>query len=124
MPSAEQLRNELRLDHDEDPDDVLMMIDILARERQRTLRIPASLKDHRLAGKIICVILDPVKTSVYLETARIFRRRFDGISKSKSTQEVFKKSLDPTVLGVRSIDDAVLQGFQQLFRKLEDTTTA
>jgi len=99
---------------DENPTDVVTMIDLLASARAAAAGRSPMEKDYRFAGKILCVSFDPVKTQAYRAELRLVRTHFRGISQDSTKAKRFTVALSNT-LAVENFRKAVGTPVHKLF---------
>ena len=93
----------------EDPKDVLAMMEILATARAEQRGDTPTDQDWQFAGKILCVIFDPVKVTItgYSEQTKSLRRAYKNIAASQSAQETFRGSLRSELMSAETASDAI-----------------
>jgi hypothetical protein len=103
---------------EEDPNDVLTMIDILARARAEARGATLARDDFDFAGKILCVIFDPIKFKIvgFAKETKSLRRAYRGIAESAGAQETFRESLRPDLVSAEEASEAIAAGIEALFR--------
>ena len=103
---------------DEDPKDVLNMIEILASERAKARGSALSRADLEFAGKILCVVFDPIKLEIvaFTEHTKLLRRSYRGIADSPPMQDAFRESLRPDLVSAPKASEAIKSGVEALFR--------
>ncbi len=103
---------------DEDPNDVLTMIETLARARAEARGADISRDDLEFAGKILCVIFDPIKFKIvsFSSQTKSLRRSYRGIADSADLQDTFRESLRPELVSAGKASAAIEAGVEALFR--------
>ena len=101
---------------DENPDDVIFMIEAIARRRADRLNTELTDEVYDFAAKVICVILDPVKSDAYQQAMSQVRETFKGIATSSSTAEAFAQAMTDELLIASSATEAIKAGVFQLLR--------
>ncbi len=103
---------------DEDANDVAKMMEILAEARAEARGQSLSREPFEFAGKILCVIFDPVKSTVtnFSRQTKFLRRAYRGIADSEDLQEMFRGSLRPELLLAETATQAIEAGVEALFR--------
>lgn len=103
----------------ENPNDVVMMIEILARERARAAESRLSDEVYDFAATILCTIFDPIKLElkVYPRRMQVLRRSYRGIAIKPQLQVRFKNSMTSTLLSAPDAREAIRTGIDALFRQ-------
>ncbi len=103
---------------DEDPNDVVAMIKILAETRADSRGSTITTADFDFAGKILCVIFDPIKFRIvsFSPEMKSLRRSYRGISESTQMQAMFRDSLRDDVVSAAEAPEAIEAGVETLFR--------
>jgi len=99
---------------DENVNDVVTMINILADERAKTNNRNIKDEDYGFAASILCIIFQP-KPPKYQEDITILRKQFKGISVNANIQRRFKESMTSDLLKDKPIEDAIKLGIEKLF---------
>lgn len=100
---------------DENYNDVVTMINVLADERAKSNNRDIRDEDYNFAAGILCVIY-PMKPPKYKEDIIALRKRFKGISILTYRQKQFKESMTGDLLKEQSIEDAVKLNVDELFK--------
>ena len=101
----------------EDPNDVLTMIEVLATARAEARETDLAREDLEFAGKILCVIFDPIKFKItgYANQTKSLRRAYRGIAYSVDLQNTFRESLKPGLVSAEEASEAIEAGVEGLF---------
>ena len=99
----------------EDPNDVFAMMQILAQARATVQGVPISDTHYSFAGKILCVIFDPVKTQEFSRSMASLRRAYRGIASDETAQSTFRGSLREDILSADNASQAIRAGSEALF---------
>lgn len=94
-------------------EDVAQLIGILAAAKREAPQPTAD--PESFAATILCILTTPVKTAKYREHASLFRRQFQGVAESGAVRDAFRRSITATLLSAPTAEDAVKQGFENLF---------
>ena len=100
---------------DENPEDFIMMIEILAEERARALDTELSDTIYDYAATILCTLFDSVKLQDYIDDIFIVRGLFVGIAKDNELQASFRKSMTKALLEAATPQEAIRGGVKSLF---------
>jgi hypothetical protein len=102
----------------EDPNDVFVMMEILAEARADARGASLSSADFEFAGKILCVIFDPIKFTIvgFSDQMQSLRRAYRGIAGNPQTQATFKESLQTDLVSAQRASEAIKSGVDALFR--------
>lgn len=103
---------------EENANDVFMMMTILAGARAELRgQQQTTSEDFDFAGKILCVIFDPIKFTAtdFAEQAKSLRRAYRDIASSTNLQDTFRESLKPTLLSAENASEAIKFGVDSLF---------
>jgi hypothetical protein len=95
--------------------DVVALIDILADARARAANRSVAAADEQYAGKILCVVFDPVKTNTHRDFVHQLRHDLRGVANSEVLQNVFEQSLTQELLTDPDVKDAITRGPDALF---------
>jgi hypothetical protein len=70
------------------------------------------------AGKLLCLVLDPVKAQYpeYTPRVRELRSLFSGIADSEDIRAQFLDTLTAPVMGASSLEEVIAQPFDTLFQ--------
>lgn len=109
-----------RLQLNENPEDIIVMIDILAFERSIATEEWLSERVYDYAAGIICIILEPMKTPGYKEQVLSLRRNFAGIHQSEELRNRYRNLFTKELLVAPNLQTAINLGFGRLFRGDED----
>jgi hypothetical protein len=104
---------------EENADDVIIMIEILALERLVATGSRRWRDLYGFAGGIICLILDPVKSARYKNDIAFLRRSYKGIFESRELREKYRRSFSETLLFAESVTAAIERGVTELFTMAE-----
>lgn len=114
--SAEKFYSEIAKKYrDENPQDIVMMIEILAEERAKAIGLELSNEIYEFAGIIICVIFAPLKLESYMKEMGEFRSLYRGISESELLQESFRNSITQNLIYAEDANQAIKKGVSNLF---------
>jgi hypothetical protein len=100
----------------ENPDDVVYMIEALARLRAKNLQMEVSDEIYDFAANVLCVLLDPVKDDEYEQSIAKIRQAFSGIAHSASQAEAFSQAVTQDLLSAPSAAHAIRLGARHLLR--------
>lgn len=115
MSAARYIPEIVRQFPEENPEDFVMMIEILAEERARALETDLSDIIYDYAATIICTIFEPVKLQNYIDGIRILRRSYTGIAASSQLQDRYRNFMTSTLLRAATPQEAILAGIDALF---------
>ena len=101
-----------RLEPGERREDAMFLIDAVVAARARE-----TAGELELAGKILCLIFDPVKVAAYDygAAAKGLRKDYAGVAEEPSLQGAFRKSITGELLELDHIEQAVDLGIERLF---------
>jgi hypothetical protein len=99
---------------EEQVEDVAFMIDSIAEGRKRG--VGAMEANYFFGATVICVLLDPLKPDDYKAQAQQMRRQFKGIKDDLNLQIAFRDSLSQKLLSISTIEEALQENFEELFR--------
>jgi hypothetical protein len=107
-----EIRNSISPDEHED--DVVLMIDILAKARTSDRR-PIAENDYRFSATIWCVIQRPLKPPQYRSGIVRVRHLYIGIATNFSLQNGLNRSFTPALLRAPNEQAAIALGVSALF---------
>jgi len=81
------------LGSEEDPADLIRMIDVLAEERAKKRGKRLTDPDYRFAAKALCILFDPVKPGVYRAEMQRARTAFQRIASDAEVEERFRQAV-------------------------------
>jgi hypothetical protein len=119
---SQQLRT--RISETENEDDVIALIELLAFDRALARREQPEYTHFVFAGRMLCVILDPIKPPEFVDAATQYRKGFVGVASSRQSQLQFIRSVTPFLLVVDNERDAYKAGFHKLFSETEREISA
>lgn len=100
---------------DENPNDIVTMINLLAKERAKANERDIKNEDYKYSAGILCIIY-PHKPFKYKKDIKSYRKRFIGIGTDINLQNLFTESMRSNLLKEQSIKDAVEKGINKLFK--------
>lgn len=105
---------------DENPFDIVKMIDILAEERGSSIRVSVSDGEYEYSATIWCPIFDPIKPRAYQDEIRDVRLRYRSVAEDTDLQRSLRSSFTDELLRAPDAQHAIIEatqrGIQALFR--------
>jgi hypothetical protein len=105
--------------------DLIRMIDVLAEARAGVRGGPAAAADYQFSAKVLCILFDPVKPSLYREAMPRARLFFQGIATDAEVEDRFRRAIAVHLVGEQSLSRVVEMGaFESLGLETEGLATA
>ena len=79
--------------------DLIRMIDVLAEARAGVRGGPAARADYQFSAKVLCILFDPVKPSLYREAMPRARLLFQGIATDAEVEDRFRRAIAVHLVG-------------------------